>query len=86
MDRRDAASQLTATLVINITSSCCGNCRKPVMPKSTRHDDISGWEPKPGGGCGALFVDTSSDYVNITDEELLQVRPDLPIRTPHGQP
>jgi hypothetical protein len=86
MDRRNAASQLTATLVINITSSYCGNCRKPVMPKSIRHDDICGWTPKPGGGCGALFIDMRSDYVNLTSAELLRVRPDLPIREPQGRP
>ncbi|MFD9276898.1 hypothetical protein ACFWD7_06345 [Streptomyces mirabilis] len=73
-------TELTATLVINITDSYCGHCRKPVLPKSTRHDDICGWSPKPGAGCGARFVDMRSDYRNITDEDLLRVRPDLPIR------
>ena len=71
--------ELTATLVINITNSYCGHCGKPVLPKSTHHVDICGWTPKPGGGCGARFVDMRTDYSGITDEALLRVRPDLPI-------
>lgn len=53
--------ELTATLVINITSSYCGHCGQPVLPKSTHHTDICGWTPKPGGGCGARFVDMRTD-------------------------
>lgn len=74
-------TELTATLIINITSSHCGNCGKPTLPKQTHHTDICGWTPKPGGGCGARFVDTSSDYTNITPDHLRRVRPDLPV---HG--
>ncbi|XQE87404.1 hypothetical protein ACN24M_20385 [Streptomyces microflavus] len=37
-------------------------------------------DPKPGGGCGARFVDTDTDYVQITDGDLRRVRPDLPTR------
>lgn len=73
-------SELTATLVINITDSYCGHCRKPVLPKSERHEDVCGWAPKPGGGCGARFVDMRSDYGIVTEDHLRKVRPDLPIR------
>jgi hypothetical protein len=74
--------ELTATLVINITDSYCDHCRQPVLPKSIRHDDVCGWQPRPGGGCGARFVDTRSDYRAITDVDLLRIRPDLPVRNP----
>lgn len=74
-------TELTATLVINITDSYCDHCRQPVLPKSTHHTDICGWKPKSGGGCGARFVDMRSDYWNIADGDLLRVRPDLPIRS-----
>lgn len=84
--RGDLVPELTATLVINITDSYCGHCRKPVLPKSTHHRDVAGWTPKPGGGCTARFVDMRSDYRNVTDEDLRRVRPDLPVRpaTPAG--
>lgn len=71
---------LTATLVISVTSSYCGHCRQPTMPKATHHTDISGWPKRPGTGCGARFVDMRSDNGAVTDWHLLQVRPDLPIR------
>jgi hypothetical protein len=73
-------SELTATLLIGITSSKCGNCRQPTMPRATHHTDVSGWAPQPGGGCGARFVDTASGHSFITDWHLKRVRPDLPIR------
>ncbi len=57
-----AQPELTATLVINRTDSYCDGCRKPTLPKRTHHTDISGWSPVPGGGCGARFTATRSDY------------------------
>lgn len=73
--------ELTATLLINITSSRCGNCGQNTLPEATHHTDVSGWSPRQGAGCGALFVDTDTDYPHITDDDLLRVRPDLPVRT-----
>ncbi|MFW3477260.1 hypothetical protein [Streptomyces microflavus] len=42
----------TATLVINVTSSYCGNCRQPVMPQATHHTDVCGWTPSPVADAG----------------------------------
>lgn len=70
-------SELTATLIINITDSRCGHCGKNVLAQATYHDDVSG---RPGAGCGARFVDTGSDYIQITPEQLQRTRPDLPVR------
>jgi hypothetical protein len=72
--------ELTTTLVISVTSSYCGNCRQPTLPRRTHHTDISGYDPRPGGGCGARFVDMETDNRAVTDWHLKQVRPDLPIR------
>jgi hypothetical protein len=73
-------SELTATLVINLLDSYCSHCRKPTLIRGvTHHTDISGYTPKPGGGCGARFVDTSSDYAAVTTERLRELRPDLPV-------
>lgn len=72
--------ELTATLFINISDSRCGHCGKNTLPTATHHVDISGWRPKPGQGCGARFVATSSDYSAITNEQLREMRPDLPAR------
>ncbi|MER8233512.1 hypothetical protein [Streptomyces sp. NPDC094049] len=74
--------ELTATLVINRTNSYCDGCRKPTLPRNTHHTDISGWDPRPGEGCGALFTATRTDYQDITADVLMNVRPDLPPITP----
>ncbi|MEU6615340.1 hypothetical protein [Streptomyces parvus] len=79
-------AELTATLVINRTDSYCDGCRKPTLPRNTHHTDISGWTPVPGGGCGARFVATRSDYRDITADDLKDVRPDLPVATPPAAP
>lgn len=75
-------AELTATLVINRSDSYCDGCGKPTLPQRTHHTDISGWTPKPGGGCGARFTATRSDYRGITADELKDVRPDLPPAAP----
>lgn len=77
-----AVTELLATLIINRTDSRCGNCGKPVLMQASRHRDVSGWTPKPGGGCGARFVDTASDYPIIGPDELRAARPDLPVHDP----
>lgn len=72
--------ELTAILFINLSDSRCGHCRKNTLPDATHHVDISGWNPKPGEGCGARFVATSSDYGVVSDKRLREMRPDLPTR------
>ncbi|MFD5900980.1 hypothetical protein ACFWHG_05710 [Streptomyces microflavus] len=79
-------AELTATLVINRSDSYCDGCQKPTLPQRTHHTDISGWTPKPGGGCGARFTATRSDYRSITPAELKDVRPDLPLATTPAAP
>ncbi|MEW2071976.1 hypothetical protein [Streptomyces sp. NPDC007346] len=78
----EGEAELTATLVINRNDSYCDGCGKPTLPQRTHHTDISGWTPKPGGGCGAQFTAMRSDYGGITVDELKDVRPDLPVATP----
>ncbi|MEU0991094.1 hypothetical protein [Streptomyces sp. NPDC005953] len=78
----EGEAELTATLVINRSDSYCDGCRKPTLPQRTHHTDISGWTPVPGGGCGARFTATRSDYRDITPDELKDVRPDLPAAAP----
>ncbi|WP_097922075.1 hypothetical protein [Streptomyces sp. wa1063] len=82
----EGQAELTATLVINRTDSYCDGCRKPTLPRNTHHTDISGWTPEPGGGCGARFTATRSDYRSITADDLKDVRPDLPVATPPAAP
>ena len=72
-------SELTATLLIGAFSSICGNCRQPVSVRVVRHTDISGGTPRPGEGCGALFVNTQPYHCAVTDSDLLRLRPDLPV-------
>lgn len=82
----EGEAELTATLVINRTDSYCDGCREPTLPRNTHHTDISGWTPEPGGGCGARFTATRSDYRSITADDLKDVRPDLPVATPPAAP
>jgi hypothetical protein len=79
-----AVTEPLATLIINVTESRCGRCGKPVMMQASRHTDVSGWPGQPGGGCGARFVDTSTDYPMITPDRLRAARPDLPVRDEQG--
>jgi hypothetical protein len=78
-------TELTATLFIGITDSRCGHCRQPTLLRDdqgapiTHHTDVSGYDPEPGGGCGARFVDTGRDHTAITSWHLRNVRPDLPV-------
>lgn len=72
-------TDLTAVLLIDVTSSRCGNCHEPVLVSAIRHVDVSGWDPKPGGGCGARFTTVRSTSRAVDDEDLRRVRPDLPI-------
>lgn len=71
--------ELIATLIIDTFSSACGNCGKPTLASATRHTDISGWDRRPGQGCGARFVDMRARGGVVTDDELRRTRPDLPI-------
>ncbi|MGW3387304.1 hypothetical protein [Streptomyces cinereoruber] len=75
------AGELTATLLVGDFESSCGNCRKATLVHGVdRHTDISGWDEKPGGGCGARFTDIASASRAVTAAHLRQLRPDLPLR------
>lgn len=77
-------TELTATLIINVLDSRCGHCGKPTLIRGvTHHTDISGYNPKPGGGCGARFVDTRSEYAAVTPDHPRPPppRPPRPART-----
>ncbi|NGO73530.1 hypothetical protein [Streptomyces boncukensis] len=45
-------TELTALLLVGHSTSRCSHCRRPVLPDSTRHTDVSGWDPQPGAGPG----------------------------------
>lgn len=78
--------ELTATLIVSTTHSYCGHCRKNTLLRDgqgapvTHHVDVCGYSPKPGGGCGARFVDISTDCWGVSPERLREIRPDLPVQ------
>ncbi|MFE4304799.1 hypothetical protein ACFRR6_01780 [Streptomyces sp. NPDC056891] len=74
------ATEITATLCIDWSESRCGKCNKPTLLSAYRHTDISGYQAKPGAGCGARFVNTASLSRDISAEDLRELRPDLPVR------
>ncbi|MGW1155983.1 hypothetical protein ACWD45_32465 [Streptomyces rubiginosohelvolus] len=84
-----AVTEVTATLLIGDFTTVCSNCKKPTLLHGvTRHTDISGWNPVPGGGCGARFVNTDAlDALDrpISAARLKELRPDLPVRG-HASP
>ncbi|MFF8618821.1 hypothetical protein [Streptomyces sp. NPDC015350] len=76
-----SAAEVTATLYVGDFESRCGNCNEPTLLHGVhRHTDISGWQPTPGGGCGARFVNIASRSRAVTDARLRELRPDLPLR------
>ncbi|MEV6676408.1 hypothetical protein AB0N09_05990 [Streptomyces erythrochromogenes] len=76
-----SVTEVTATLLVDDFESRCGNCRKQTLLHGvTRHTDISGWRPKPGGGCGARFVNTASLSRAVSSDRLRELRPDLPVQ------
>ncbi|MGW6202136.1 hypothetical protein ACWF9B_00555 [Streptomyces sp. NPDC055089] len=75
-----SATEVTATLFVDDFDSRCGNCQKPTLLHGVnRHTDISGWQPQPGGGCGARFVNIASRSRAVSDARLRELRPDLPL-------
>ncbi|MGC5263892.1 hypothetical protein ACPXCO_23015 [Streptomyces cyaneofuscatus] len=75
-----SAAEVTATLFVDNFESRCGNCQKPTLLHGVhRHTDISGWQPEPGGGCGARFVNIASRSRAVSDARLRELRPDLPV-------
>ncbi|MEU5036088.1 hypothetical protein AB0G48_18300 [Streptomyces rubiginosohelvolus] len=76
-------TEVTATLLIGDSTTVCSNCKKPTLLYGvSRHTDIPGWKPKPGGGCGARFVRTDAldRSQPISAARLKELRPDLPVR------
>lgn len=71
----------TATLLVDRTSSACGGCGQPTLPSALTHANVSGYDPKPGGGCGARFVAIRSVNRAVTEGHLRSMRPDLPVDT-----
>lgn len=75
----------TATLLVDRTSSTCGGCGKPTLPSAPTHANVSGYDPKPGGGCGARYTAIRSANRSVTEEHLRSLRPDLPVDTGQEQ-
>ncbi|MFD5922711.1 hypothetical protein ACFVYP_39875 [Kitasatospora sp. NPDC058201] len=74
-----SSAELTAILIINLFDSRCGHCRRPVLPNATHHTDVSGYNTRKGGGCGARFTTTATEYrQRVTTDRLREMRPDLP--------
>lgn len=79
------ADEQTATLLVDRTSSTCGGCGKPTLPSALTHANVSGYDPKPGSGCGARFVAIRSANRSVTEEHLRSMRPDLSVDTGQEQ-
>lgn len=69
-------AELTATLRVGSWRTQCGNCGADVMYDDTHCVDVIGYNPRPGGGCGARFTAKQSVYIGTN---LDHIRPDLPL-------
>ncbi|MEU5425123.1 hypothetical protein AB0H73_05880 [Streptomyces olivoreticuli] len=73
-------SEQTATLWIDAYFSKCGKCKRRADPKQSHHISVVGPGIEVGTrGCGALFVKTASLRHEFSSDDLLAVRPDLPV-------
>lgn len=54
-----------ATLIINSSSSQCGDCRRGAKPSEEGHFTVLGYNVVPGEeGCGATWDRVSIPYIN----------------------
>jgi len=68
------------TLVINRTSSYCGNCGRGADPREKTHEKVIGYFPKdhlPEPGCHTRWVLVTSEYGPEMEGPTLKMRPDL---------
>lgn len=65
------------TIVVASSSSSCAECGRPVLPHAERHEDVSGYTPQKGGGCGVVFTHITTDYVGEAQRRTAEMRPDL---------
>ena len=63
-----------ATLIINHWESRCSACKKNADPAEDAHY----MRRMDGDGCGAVYIDVSSDYFGMEDN-LRKMRPDLAV-------
>ncbi|GGV13671.1 hypothetical protein [Streptomyces spectabilis] len=71
----------TAVLLVDSYTTTCSKCRNGAFTKDIRHDRIAtGWgTPDPRDKpCGARFVAISTKRQEYTQDDLHQLRPDLP--------
>lgn len=58
--------------------SRCENCGKGAYPGQQTHDDVAGWKPRPGEGCGIRWTKVTSDYAGeLAEAATRRLRPDL---------
>lgn len=66
-------------LVINRSSSTCGDCGRGADPNEKSHKTIIEYSPDTGSkGCGAKWTKVSSDYSGKDNKRrTMEMRPDL---------
>lgn len=66
------------TLLVGRVWSKCNDCGRGAFPNQERHEDVAGWHPEPGGGCGVEWKYVVSEYAGKESEEAVRdLRPDL---------
>lgn len=64
------------TLVINLWSSYCRNCKQGADPDEQQHATVIGWTD--GVGCGVTWTHVTTDYAGASGIEATRARrPDL---------
>lgn len=71
-----------ATLMVDAWFSICSYCYRDCDPHEKGHYTLLGYGPDNGDpGCGEEFDNIMGTRIDITDEILHEMRPDLPIVT-----
>lgn len=70
-----------ATLMIGLSSSTCSNCHRGCNPYESHHYTILSYNRALGNssGCGARYTAMVGTYLDLTEDKLKRMRPDLPV-------
>lgn len=71
--------KMKESVIINPSSSTCGNCHEDCDYDEKRHETVLGYGPKNGTkGCGIEWKYVTTQYMGKRDEEATkECRPDL---------
>lgn len=77
----DWHAKMKHTLIIDRSSSSCGNCGRGCDPSERNHDTVYGYQHSGEPGCHYYYKYVTSNYM-ISGDGLKEMRPDLEVISP----